>query len=418
MPGSSTCPCSSCFNATTQPFAPPPTQQQSPPHKESRHSGGAKGLLMFGKLRRTYSIESTASSRVGLIEAAQPVAYVSRVGRHVDPFANIAAATNTNTTTALTTAANDSSSSSDSSFTPSPHRTRESSLGTGRFFPGYPSGRQGGSAQLPPPLPPRLNFNPLAQGFALDPADAPAAEQENAVLNPLSTEFTVHRRLQRGGRHRHWNQPHMHHHHQQQQQQQQHYLYPQQYQHQPQYQQSQYRNPQQVHQNQHHHPLLLSGNPLGDYVTTTPAAIVPFSYEQQRLSNSPWESYYLQDSRFVGVSMATELLDAGGPRWPREQQQQQQQSYVQQWQQQQQREQQMREQQHLEQHQQQSHEQQPLEDDADEERGRHLGGHPQRHRAWPPPLRRRTRARVSVVGAVRRGVRASRRARAQEHFDW
>ncbi|KAK4151024.1 hypothetical protein C8A00DRAFT_17511 [Chaetomidium leptoderma] len=75
MANSSMCPCSSCF-ASTPHYIPAPQQQQQqqqhstqPEHLRAKRSG-----KMFGKLRRTRSIESTTSTLVGLTTDAQSMA--------------------------------------------------------------------------------------------------------------------------------------------------------------------------------------------------------------------------------------------------------------------------------------------------------------------------------------------------------
>jgi len=82
MVHSSVCPCATCFN--TPKTTPPQTaiqrqmqrdfekqrEKQTKAHAYSQHFGH-DGLL--GKLRRSRSIESTASDLVGLRGAAQPI---------------------------------------------------------------------------------------------------------------------------------------------------------------------------------------------------------------------------------------------------------------------------------------------------------------------------------------------------------
>jgi hypothetical protein len=74
MAGSSMCPCSSCFGSAPQ-HAPAQQQQpQQPPSAHSEYPGGKKNRSMFGKLRRSRSIESMASTLIGLATDAQPMA--------------------------------------------------------------------------------------------------------------------------------------------------------------------------------------------------------------------------------------------------------------------------------------------------------------------------------------------------------
>ncbi|KAK4455652.1 hypothetical protein QBC34DRAFT_390536 [Podospora aff. communis PSN243] len=72
MAGSSLCPCASCYSAaprtTPQVVSKPATRPAETPRKKDY-----AGALFKGRLRRTSSLQSMASDRVGLFSEVQPV---------------------------------------------------------------------------------------------------------------------------------------------------------------------------------------------------------------------------------------------------------------------------------------------------------------------------------------------------------